>query len=138
MHTFTDVIAAVASLAERSGALSFMVGFDGDETDASDSPHWFCQAAYKQAIVRADHHTSPTGAALVVAEAILSTSTCKCGQRVALNDDDIGCRWFIDHDKFQPSCDAPTIHMSGDRGDLVAIQEQARAAGVFPAEPRSP
>jgi hypothetical protein len=66
-------------------------------------------------------------AAMALAERLLRGAACRCGGQVVMSDHAAQqvaqpCRWTLNGNRWQPGCDAPPIHVKGERGDYNAIQ----------------
>lgn len=119
-----DIVIACADLAARAGAKAFELGHIHDDVPVAEAA-WFAEAMWKGHRVIAQDHSSPSAAALALAEDILTGATCRCGRDVALSDGRDGCRWRLAGDRWQPGCDAPPLPI-GEQGDLASIV----AAGI--------
>jgi hypothetical protein len=123
-----DVLIACTDLADRAGATSFEIGWTCPHTPDEGGGHhcgdetWWAIAQWKGARLMVESHPSPSGAALALAERILTGGACRCGQPVALSDGATGCRWRLTGKRWEPGCDAPPIRVKGRRGDLPAIE----------------
>ncbi len=123
-HVNDDILAACAHLVDRAGANGFEIGYVHEDVPVEQAG-WYAHAQYRGARITSADHTSPTNAALGLAERILTGGTCRCGHPVTIRDDKPGCRWRLMGDRWQPGCDAPPMKVDGDRGDLAAIQAAA-------------
>lgn len=130
---YDDAVIACADLAGRAGAREFEIGYLRDDVPVEDAG-WYATASYQGARIMADEHRSPTAAAMALAERLLAGATCRCRQPVALNDEGPGCRWRLMGQRWEPSCDAPPVHVEGQRGNHAAmaraLTEEAGAAMV--------
>lgn len=117
-----DIILACVHLVGRAGAKTFNLGHLHDNVPISEAG-WYAEAMWKGHRVIAENHSSPSAAALALAEQLLTGATCRCGQLVALSDGRDGCRWRLVGDRWQPGCDAPPIRYEGEPGDVAAIAE---------------
>lgn len=115
-----DAVTACADLVGRAGGLGFEIGYVHDDVPV-DEAGWYAHAMYLGARLTAENHASPSAAAQGLAERILRSARCKCGQPVRLNDTSPGCRWRLVGAKWEPGCDAPAIHVEGRRGDVAAM-----------------
>lgn len=113
-----DVILACADLVGRAGASEFEIGHLHDDVPVEEAG-WYAHAQYQGARIIVDDHRSPTGAALALAERLLSGATCRCGEPVTLSDRQPGCRWRLSGQRWEPGCDAPSVRVR--RGDYVAM-----------------
>lgn len=120
-----DVIVACADLAGRAGARSFEIGYLREDVPPEEAG-WYAQAFYRGARLGSGEHSSPSAAALTLAERLLSGAMCRCRRPVTLSDGQSGCRWQLVGRRWEPGCDAPPIRVRGERGDRAAI-ERARA-----------
>lgn len=125
-------VIACADLVGRAGARSFEIGFLNDEP-----PHrWYAHAMYRGARIQVENHDDPAGAALELAEKLLTGAQCRCGRLVALRPDGAvafhkttladgtewtatqaakagQCRWRLNGDRWEPSCPAPASPRMG-------------------------
>lgn len=120
-----DMVIACADLVGRAGARSFELGHLRDDPD---DPGWWAAAHYRGARLTTDEHRSPSGAALALAERLLSGAMCKCGEPVTLSDEGEGCRWRLVGRRWEPGCTAPSVKVTGRRGDIAAMHRAARDA----------
>lgn len=124
----SDMVLACAALVGRAGAKGFELGYLHDDVPV-DEAGWYAQALYNGARITVQDHRSPDGAALALAQRLLSGAACRCGRLVTLNDEAAGCRWQLMGQSWEPSCDAPSIVIpAGGRGDLGAIQAAVNRA----------
>lgn len=131
-----DAIVACADLVGRAGASAFEIGYLHDDVPVEEAS-WYASASYRGARIVAEEHRSPTTAAMDLAERILRGAMCRCRKPVTLSDARPGCRWTLVGRRWQPSCDAEPIHVTGaDRGDLAAMQ-RAAAGPINRAERRA-
>jgi len=123
VEMYADAVMACAELVGHSGATTFEIGYLHDDVP-SEKAAWYAHALFKGTRVIAQDHTSPTAAAIELAERILANGRCKCGRPVALSDCTDGCcRWHLAGKHWVPGCNAAPITMpSGARGDLAAMQ----------------
>lgn len=119
-----DAVVAAYELAGRGGAIDFEIGYLRDDVPVEDAG-WYAKARWNGRSLTAEHHRSPTAAANALAGKILHKAMCKCGRPVSVTDDITGCRWTLHGKRWEPGCDAPSIHVTAPRGDIDAI----RAAG---------
>jgi hypothetical protein len=117
---YGDAVVACADLVGRAGAKDFEIGYLRDDVPPEDAG-WYAIATYQGARLMADEHRSPTGAAMALAERILSGATCRCRKPVALADGKQGCRWRLVGQRWEPSCDVPSVRVKGERGDYDAM-----------------
>ncbi|MBX7264943.1 hypothetical protein KIF24_01980 [Micromonospora sp. Llam7] len=118
-----DIVIACANLVDRAGAAGFEIGHTGDDDEPAEDVQWYAFAAYRGARVISDGHRSPTAAALGLAERLLAGAMCRCTQPVTVSDSRPGCRWRLVGQRWEPSCDAAPVTVSGGgRGDMAAIQ----------------
>lgn len=113
-----DVIVACADLAGRAGARSFEIGYLREDVPPEEAG-WYAQATYRGAHLSSGEHATPSAAALILAERLLSGATCRCHRPVSLSDRQDGCRWQLVGRRWQPGCDAPPVRamqraMTGD------------------------
>lgn len=123
----TDTVVACAHLAERSGAKGFELGYTRDDVPIPDAG-WYAFVTYQGGRIITEEHRSPSAAALALAERLLAGATCKCTRPVTVNDTTPGCRWRLVGDRWQPGCNAPTLTVHGNRGDLTAAAATAMQA----------
>jgi hypothetical protein len=128
-HLNDDIVIACADLVGRAGASGFEIGYLHDDVPAEDAG-WYAHAQYHGARIIVEDHRSPTGAALALAERLLSGAMCRCRRPVALTDRLGGCRWRLIGARWEPGCDAPSLRVDGPRGDHAAM---VRALGRPPA-----
>lgn len=127
-----DKILACANLVGRAGARQFEIGFLDQEP-----PHrWYAHAMYRGARIGVEDHDNPAGAAMALAEKLLTGARCRCGALVALRDGGAvaftkahmadgtawtakqaaqagQCRWRLSGDRWEPSCPAPANPRKG-------------------------
>lgn len=115
-----DVVIACADLVGRAGASGFEIGYLHDDVPAEEAG-WYAHAQYRGARITAEDHRSPTGAALALAERLLSGATCRCRQPVTLSDGRPGCRWRLVGQRWEPGCDVAPVRVSAPRGDHAAM-----------------
>lgn len=125
-------VIACADLVGRAGARSFEIGFLDDEP-----PHrWYAHAMYRGARIQVENHNDPAGAAMALAEKLLTGAQCRCGRLVALKDGGAvafqktrladgthwtatqaakagQCRWRLAGDRWEPSCPVPAKRRTG-------------------------
>jgi hypothetical protein len=119
-----DIVTACADLTDRAGATGLDIGYlDDDPTN----PRWYAHAQYQSERITVETHPTPDGAALALAQRLLSGAMCRCRQPVSLSDARPGCRWRLVGARWEPGCDVPSITVDGGRGDLSAM---ARAMGT--------
>jgi hypothetical protein len=129
MDGYADAVIALADLCGRAGATALQIGWDCPHTpDAGDGHNcadvtWHAHASYRGARLMSDgRHRTPTGAAMALAERLLTGATCRCRATVALADGADGCRWRLVGQRWQPSCRARSVRIrEGDRGDREAM-----------------
>lgn len=124
---YTDAIVACADLVGRAGAREFEIGYIRDDVPTGDAG-WYASAIYQGARITVDEHRSPTTAAMALSERLLSGATCRCRRPVTLSDTADGCRWQLVGQRWEPGCDAPSIRVSGQRGDHAAMRRAAAGA----------
>lgn len=134
-HMNDDVVIACADLVGRAGASEFEIGYLHDDVPAEEAG-WYAHAQYRGARITVEDHRSPTGAALALAERLLSGATCRCRQPVTLSDGQPGCRWRLVGQRWEPGCDAPPVRVNGQSGDYAAMQ-RAMAEPMNRAERRA-
>jgi hypothetical protein len=117
----TDTVEACADLVDRTGARGFEIGYVHEDVPVEEAG-WYAHATFQGVRIQAPDHRSPSAAALALAEKLLTGGMCKCGQRVTLTDQRAGCRWRLMGKRWEPGCDAPSVHVDGRRGDLDAMQ----------------
>lgn len=117
-----DAVVACADLVGRTGASGFEIGHLREDVPAEEAG-WYAVASFKSARFVADEHRSPSAAAIGLAERLLRGAACRCGNQVALSDSASGCRWRLMGKRWEPGCDAPPLHVDGDRGDYAAIHQ---------------
>lgn len=120
-----DVLKACADLVGRAGASNFEIGYVRDDVPVEDA-QWYAHAQYRGARIIVQDHRSPSSAAFALAERLLSGATCRCRKPVALSDGAPGCRWRLMGPRWEPGCDAESVHVDARRGDLAAMQEALR------------
>lgn len=116
-----DTIQACLDLVGRTGATDFEIGYVHDDVPV-EKAGWFAQASYGATRVIVEDQTSPSLAAMALAERVLAGGGCKCGQRVTLSSDAPGCRWRLMGAKWVSGCDAPAMTVKASRGDIAAMQ----------------
>jgi hypothetical protein len=132
-EAYMDPLIALAGLTDRAGARELQIAWTCPHTPGEPDGHscpeltWSAHATYQGARVMAERHRTPNGAAIALAERLLTAAVCRCGLRVALGDDTAGCRWQLMGQRWTPGCDAKPITVQGARGDLTAMR--AAAAG---------
>jgi hypothetical protein len=125
-----DAVVACSDLAGRAGAK----GFEIIETDheatcrGRKTKTWHAVAHFLGAHITSAEHESAAAAAIELAEKMLRSAVCRCGQRTALTDGVPGCRWRLTGRKWEPSCGVAPVRVSGQRGDPAAIMEAGRRA----------
>jgi hypothetical protein len=130
---YMDPVFALAHLADRAGARGLEVGWSCPHTPGEPDGHsceqvtWAAHATYQGARVQTAGHRTPNGAALDLAEWLLTGGMCRCRRPVVLADGVEGCRWQLMGQRWTPGCDAKPITVQGARGDLTAMH--AAAAG---------
>ena len=117
-----DILTACAHLVDRAGGTEFELGYVHEDVPVEQAG-WYAHAQWRGARITSDDHTSPTNAALGLAERILTGGTCRCGNPVTLTDSRPGCRWRLLGDRWTPGCDAPPLPVNGTRGDINAMHE---------------
>lgn len=117
---YADAVIACADLVGRAGAKDFEIGYVHEGVPVEDAG-WYAVATYQGARVMVDEHRSPTGAAMALAERLLSSATCRCRRPVVLADDRVGCRWRLMGQRWEPGCDVPPVRVEGHRGDHAAM-----------------
>lgn len=132
-HMDTPVVAA-ADLVDRAGATEFQIAWDCPHTPDETGDHtcpdvrWTCSAKYKGHRIFTEPRQHPAQAANALAVKILTGATCRCGELVGLFGAP-GCQWTLKGNRWEPSCDARPINMTGlgvERGDLVGMNRAAR------------
>lgn len=126
MNLNEDAIMACVKLVDRAGASEFEIGHTGDEDGPTDEPAaWYAHAKYQGARITSDGHPTPSGAAMGLAERLLSGATCRCTKRVTLTGRTTRqcCRWQLVGAKWEPGCDAPPLTVHGGRGDHAAMKK---------------
>lgn len=122
-----DAIVATADLVGRTGATGFEIGYVHDDVPVEEAG-WYAHATFKGTRIMADEHRSPSGAALGLAEKLLAGGRCRCGQTVTLDDDRPGCRWRLMGQRWEPSCDVPSVsvpkHLRGDMAGMQALMNR--------------
>lgn len=123
----TDEVMACADLVNRAGGVEFELGYLHDDVPMSEAG-WYAHAKFRGTRITAEDHPSPSSAALVLAERVLSGAQCKCGRTVALRPGSKrGCQWQLVGPRWEPGCNAESIHMpAGTRGDLAKLQQAMR------------
>ena len=121
-----DAVVACADLVGRAGASGFEIGYLHDDVPIEQAG-WYAHAQYRGARLTVEDRCSPSEAALALAERLLRGAACRCGDQVTLNDGP-GCRWQLQGERWQPGCDAPSLHVDGQRGDLPAMNRAMRRA----------
>jgi hypothetical protein len=116
-----DMIVACADLAGRAGARGFEIGYTREDV-LPEEAGWYARASYRGAHLDSGEHTSPSAAALTLAERLLSGAMCRCRRPVTLSDRESGCRWRLVGRRWEPGCDAPPIRVRGERGDRAAME----------------
>lgn len=116
-----DIVVACADLVGRAGASGFEIGYLHDDVPVEEAG-WYAFATYQGARVMVDDHRSPTAAALALAERLLRGAACRCRKPVTLSDSQPGCRWRLAGARWEPGCDAPSVHVQGKRGDHAAMR----------------
>jgi hypothetical protein len=120
MHV--DAVVACADLVGRAGAKEFELGYLHDDVPIEEAG-WYAHAMYRGARITVDDHRSPTGAAMALAERLLSGGAmCRCAEPVTLSDDQPGCRWRLMGQRWEPGCDVEPLRIEGERGDINALQ----------------
>lgn len=128
---YMDPVFALAHLADRAGARELEVAWTcphvPDEADGHYCPDvsWAAHATYQGARVQTVGHRTPNGAAIALAEQLLTCSMCRCRRPVALTDAVEGCRWQLMGQRWTPGCNAKPITVQGERGDLTAMRAAA-------------
>ncbi len=123
------MVVACADLIGRCGAKDFEIGFLREDVPIEEAG-WYAKARYNEHTFDSGEHRLPGGAARALAERLLEGGLCKCGQQVTLTDDKPGCRWRLTNPpepaatRWESGCDAPSIEMTGERGDLAALHAQ--------------
>lgn len=114
------MILACVDLGDRTGAREFVIGYDeGDEIDRTAT--WYAHVKFNGVRINVSGLESPVAAAEALAARLLRGATCKCGKYVTLRvqSDKQFCRWQVVGQRWESSCDAPSIHMpEGSRGDV--------------------
>jgi hypothetical protein len=126
--TYSDALIACADLAGRAGAKDFEIGYLHDDVPIEQAA-WYAQASYQGARIMVGEQSSPTAAAMALAERLLSSATCRCRKPVALTDTAEGCRWRLVGQRWEPGCDAQPISVKGPRGDHAAMQRALAETG---------
>lgn len=123
----TDAVVACADLAERCGAQGLELGYLHDDVPIEEAG-WYAHANYRGARMTVSGHRSQSAAALALAERLLRGGMCKCGQTVALSDDDRpGCQWQLVSKRWEPGCTTPPMRVRpGGRGDLTALRQATK------------
>lgn len=135
-HFNEDAVIACADLVGRTGASDFEIGYLHDNVPVEDAG-WYAVAKYKGARITAEEHQSPTTAAMALAERLLAGATCRCRRPVSMSDSMPGCRWRLNGRRWEPGCDAESIHVQGERGDVEAMQRALNQAPLNRAERRA-
>lgn len=115
-----DIVVAGYDLGMRAGARQVQIGWLHDGVPFEDAG-WYAHATYRGARITVDGRRSPSEAAQALAERLLRGATCKCGLKVTLSDLAAGCRWRLVGKRWESGCDAPTVFVDGQRGDLDAL-----------------
>lgn len=116
-----DVVVACADLVNRTGAAGFEIGHLHDDVPVEEAA-WYAHAQYLGARITVEDHRSPSGAALALAERLLSGATCRCRKPVTLSDGQTGCRWRLVGRRWESGCQVAPVHVQARRGDLAAMQ----------------
>lgn len=116
----TDMVIACYDLAGRCGATECTIGYLHDDVPV-DQAGWYAHAQYRGARITVEDQPSPDAAAYALAVRLLTGGTCRCRRPVTLADDRPGCRWRLVGARWEPSCDAAPVHVTGRRGDLGAM-----------------
>lgn len=125
-----DMVDACAHLVGRSGATKFEIGYLHEGVPVEEAG-WYATAFYKGVRISCDDQTSPTLAALGLAERLLRGATCRCGRLVSLSDGVDGCRWRLNGPRWEPGCDAPPLKLPPEAvGDPKAMNRLARRAAA--------
>jgi hypothetical protein len=122
-----DAVIACAGLVGRAGATDFEIGYLHDDVPVEEAG-WYAAARWRGTRITADDHKSPTLAAIALAERLLRSASCRCGRLVAMADGQDGCRWRLVGQRWEPGCDAPSVKVNGERGDLSAMNRAMRRA----------
>lgn len=117
-----DIVIATVNLVDRCGASGFDLGYLHEDVPVAEAG-WWAVAHYQGTRIMVDDHRSPSGAALALAERLLTGAACRCGEYVSLSDTQRGCRWRLIGQTWTPGCDAPPVQVDATRGDYAAIQE---------------
>lgn len=133
----TDTVEACADLTGRTGAQGFEIGYVHDDVPVEEAG-WCAHATFRGTRVQVQDHRSPSAAALALAERLLAGGQCRCGERVTLNDYQVGCRWRLVGKRWEPGCDAPSVKVDAARGDLDAMQQAMASAGRARRRRRAP
>lgn len=118
---------ACLDLAGRCGAKAFEIGYLHDDVPVEEAG-WWASLQYLGARIMVDEQPSPEAAAKELAARILRGATCRCGHPAVVAGQRVKpgrrvCLWTLVVRRWEPSCDAPTIHVKGKVGDLNAIHE---------------
>jgi len=132
----TGLILACADLMGRVGATAFEFGWECPHSPDVDDGHNCPDVVYNvhaqwKGTRRMFTDPNPSRAAMLLAVDILQGSVCRCGKPVALNGGGErldGCLWSIKGNRWEPSCDAPSIEVEGPRGDLDGMKAAWDAA----------
>jgi hypothetical protein len=135
-HMNEDAVMACADLVGRAGASDFEIGYLHDDVPVEQAG-WYAVAKFQGARLTAEDHQSPTLAAMALSERLLRGAACRCRQPVTLSDSGQGCRWRLVGKKWEPGCDAPSVHVEGPRGDLAAMHRALAQAPANRAERRA-
>jgi hypothetical protein len=120
-HMNDDIVIACVDLVGRSGGSGFEIGYLHDDVPAEEAG-WYAHVQFQGARISVGERWSPTGAALALAERLLSGAMCRCRHPVSLSDGAEGCRWRLVGARWEPGCDVESIHAKGQRGDYAAMQ----------------
>lgn len=122
-----DLLVSTTRLVDRTGGTEFELRWtcphqpDQDEGHNCSDVRWVAEAKWNGTRVWREG-LSPEAACLDLAHRILTGGQCRCGSRVALDDDADGCRWRLLGPEWRSSCEGPGIQMpAGTRGDLDAM-----------------
>ncbi len=107
-----DAMIAAVEVIERTGALHFEIGHDGeDDTAPATDMRWHASAMYRGARVFEDEHPGPVEAAEALARKLLSGGQCThCCQTITLSGptDQAGhCRWTRQGRRWERGCPDP-------------------------------
>jgi hypothetical protein len=128
---YMDPVFALTHLADRAGARELEVAWTCPHVPNETDDHycldvtWTASVTYQGAQAQTRGHRTPNGAAIALAEQLLTCSMCRCRRPVALTDAVEGCRWRLVGEQWQPGCNAKPITVKGNRGDLVAMHAAA-------------